>query len=112
MFRSREERDFDRAIHGTTFLPVLFLFKIFFYERRVFHSFPRHLRNAFDRGQTNYARVTGKERERERKETRLAIVTIEIISTRENSFGKLFQFARSLRERDPAFLPHSFENRG
>lgn len=29
MFRSREERDFDRAIHGTTFLPVLFLFKIF-----------------------------------------------------------------------------------
>lgn len=51
-------------------------------------------------------------RERERKETRMAIVTIEIISTRENSFGKLFQFARSLRERDPAFLPHSFENRG
>lgn len=30
MFRSREERDFDRAIHGTTFLSVLFLFKIFF----------------------------------------------------------------------------------
>lgn len=51
-------------------------------------------------------------RERERKETRMAIVTIEIISTRKNSFGKLFQFARSLRERDRAFLPHSFENRG